>query len=268
MDGPAPDLLLVSVGNSRTRCAVARQWRLEPSRVVENSDARALREALTELTEGEGDRAPDVALIASVNDAVADAAGETLTRETSMRLHRLGRDLAVPMAHALPEPVTVGTDRLLAALGAFSRCRSACVVIDAGTAVTVDFVDGTGVFQGGVIAPGLRMMLRALHDGTAQLPDVTPEAEPADLPFGRTTASAMQLGAMAAVRGLAHLQVDRYAEFYGAYPRVIATGGDAPLLFGDDQIIEHVVPDLVLMGMVEAMRVLVGDDGADDDAGA
>src|SRR5262249_43314398 len=150
-------------------------------------------------------------VVASVNDAVADriearlraGGGEGRGAGTVIRI---GRDLPIPMEHSLEHPVTVGQDRLLDALGAFSRSEQACIVVDAGTAVTVDFVDGTGVFHGGAIAPGLKMMLGALHEHTAALPAVDffphllpiPGQQP---PFGRTTAQAMAVGAVAAVRG-------------------------------------------------------------------
>jgi type III pantothenate kinase len=136
-------------------------------------------------------------------------------------------------------------------------------VIDAGTAITVDFVDGTGVFHGGAIAPGVRMMCRALQAGAPRLPLVE-WGQPAlrDGPFGRDTTEAILVGVRAAAVGLAHLLVDRYAEFYRAYPRIIATGGDAQDLFGDDEIVEQVVPDLQLAGLADACRrALVRDSG-------
>ena len=133
----------------------------------------------------------------------------------------------------------------------------------------MDFVDGQGVFHGWAIAPGLQMMLRALHEQTAALPlvamsremlpppaNVDSEVEDANPPFGKDTAHAIALGVASAVRGLAHELIDRYAVFYKAYPRVVATGGDAPLLFESDPLVEAIVPDLTLIGMLEAIRRL------------
>jgi pantothenate kinase type III len=57
------------------------------------------------------------------------------------------------------------------------------------------------------------------------------------------------------VVGLVHLLIDKYAEFYEAYPRVIATGGDAAVLFEDDELVEHIVPDLTLIGMKTAWEM-------------
>ena len=131
--------------------------------------------------------------------------------------------------------------------------RCACIVVDAGTAVTVDFIDGEGVFHGGAIAPGASMQLAALHERTAALPRVA-FAQPDDVPFGRNTAEAMLQGVYHGLRGLVWRLVERYAEGYGAFPPVIATGGDAVTLFSDDELIDRIVPELTLQGIAVAVR--------------
>src|SRR5205085_7856667 len=80
----------------------------------------------------------------------------------------------LPLATALPQPEKAGIDRLFNAVAVNSRRRpnAAAVVVDAGSAVTVDLVDEHGVFRGGAILPGLRLMAQALHDYTALLPAV------------------------------------------------------------------------------------------------
>jgi len=143
---------------------------------------------------------------------------------------RLGEDLGLPLHHTLDDATTLGQDRALNAIGAFARAGQACVIVDAGTAITVDFIDGVGTFHGGMIAPGLNMMLRALHEQTAALPKIEladPGIERGV--YGKDTAHAMLLGVMTSARGLLHAAIDKYAEAYGAYPQVIATGGDAAI---------------------------------------
>ncbi len=266
-------LLLVSAGNTRTRYALAipggaEGRELQPSMVADNADAAAHAEIVGRLLADAADANPPEVLVASVNDRAADGAVARLVERLGSggqgRIRRFGRDVHVPMPHTLVAPVTVGQDRLLSALGAFTRSEQACVVVDAGTAITVDFVDGEGVFHGGAIAPGLRMMMRSLHDGTAALPlvDLAPArqreagaSEEEVVPFGKTTQDAIRVGAIGAARGLVYHLVDKYAEFYKAYPRVIATGGDAPLLFDNDPIVERVEPDLILIGMLSAWEL-------------
>ncbi len=290
MPQPLANLLLISVGNSRTRCAVAiggagaqmggsgggggGGGELQPSIYLRNDELGTLPDRLADLAAGVEGLRP---VIASVNDPVADRLEAALLdyagpADLRAPVLRMGRDLPIPVEHTLTPPITVGQDRLLNALGAFSRSTQACVVIDAGTAVTVDFVDGHGVFQGGAIAPGLRAMLAAMHEHTSALPrlDLNPDLlpgrnDPAEHPWGKTTPSAMTLGAVAAVRGMAHELIDRYAEFYEAYPRVVATGGDAPLLFDQDPLVEHIVPDLTLIGMLAACNIALQADVEDGD---
>ena len=269
MSTPSTSLVLVSVGNTRTRFAsvIAEHGsggRLEPSQVLVNDDAGAIAAAIAEAA-GKQEGEP-TAMIASVNHPAAEQIENALHR-ADVKVLRFGRDLQIPILHSLDDASTVGQDRLLDALGAFARSTQACIVIDAGTAVTVDFVDGQGTFHGGAIAPGVQMMLRALHEQTAALPLVTisremlppqtdSESDDAIPPFGKDTAHAIALGVASAVRGLVHHLIDRYAAFYKAYPRVVATGGDAPLLFEGDPLVETIVPDLTLVGMLEAVQRL------------
>lgn len=255
-------LVAVNVGNTRTRLGLFESGLLEQSSAHPNSDLEVVSRSIIELAKGTGALGlPRLVVLASVNAPVADQLMTLIAAEIPReRIFRLGSDLPIPIQNGLEDDSTVGQDRLLAALGAFSRAKQACVVIDAGTAVTVDFVDGTGVFQGGAIGPGLNMMLKALHEQTAALPRMefkTPD--PARGPFGKDTAHAMILGVRASVIGMARLLIDTYADAFGAYPQVVATGGDAAI-FEEDPLVEHIVPDLVLMGIAEACRRALMDD--------
>lgn len=257
-----PSLLAIAVGNSRTRFGLFQGKDLNDPRSMENTDVDALAIAAKEACKA----AKGVILaIASVNNPIADALENKLAKMVGEHVYRFGRDLEIPIVNTLEDDSTVGQDRLLCALGASARAEQACVVVDAGTAITVDFVDGEGVFQGGVIAPGLRMMLRALHQSTAALPnlDLVPPAKDRG-PFGKHTREAMTLGVLNAARGLVRETVERFAEAYEAYPQIIATGGDAPLLFEDSDLVENIVPDLQLVGIAEACAISLHDDTASD----
>lgn len=257
---------------------------LEPSEVLANTSPEAIGARVLELSQG----GTDGVVMASVNNPVADKI-ERVLESKRIECTRFGRDVPVPLVNSLADDSTLGVDRLLVALGAFHRARQACVVIDAGTAITVDFIDGEGTFHGGAIAPGLHMMLRSMHEQTAALPEVeidsamVPSATVEEIsdeseggagagvtPFGKSTKHAMIVGVVSAARGLCHHLIDRYAEFYRGYPRVVATGGDAPMLFENDPLVEHVVPDLVLIGMQAALERLreIDGHGEDDDGSA
>lgn len=269
-------LLLVSIGNTRTRLALAQGDRLEPSQVFPNSDLSAIAvSACSLLHVGAQDTDPPTAIFASVNPPAAEALEAELTAK-GVQVLKFGKDLVIPVVNSLTDDSTLGPDRLLDALGAFSRSSQACIVVDAGTAVTVDFIDGEGTFHGGAISPGLSMMLRALKEQTAALPlvsltpDIVPHAD-ADIaadkpPFGKDTRHAIAVGVISSIRGMVHTLIDRYAAYYKAYPRVVATGGDAPLLFEGDPLVEAIVPDLPLIGMLAAVRKLEEIDAHDGDS--
>ncbi len=275
-------VLGIAVGNTRTRIGLVERAGVAQAESLANGPAPGMgggrgheREApidqmvaLIVRLASESPAAP--ILIASVNDPVADRLEDALRDEAPLagRVHRLGRDLPILAPHTIDEGSMIGQDRLLCGLAAFEKAGQACVVIDAGTAVTVDFIDGTGVFHGGAIAPGASMMLRSLHEWTAVLPLLTPEPLPIgeDEPaWGTNTKDAMLLGMHAAMRGLVVHLIDRYAEAFGGYPQVIATGGDAPLLFKDEPLVEHVVTDLQLQGIWLACKRAIEAEDEDDD---
>lgn len=246
--GPAR-LVAVAVGNTRTRVGVFAGPDLQRAESIDNAAADAAERVAAACRADESGTLPAI-LLASVSDAPAERFAGAIDSVTGPdRLLRVGTDIAVPMDARLDDEGvrTVGVDRLLNALGAWQRTQQACVVIDVGTAVTVDFVDGQGAFCGGAIAPGLNMMLAALHEHTAKLPELRYE-DPGEEAFGVNTPHAMRLGVASAIRGLVRELTERYATAYDAYPQVVATGGDMGVL-QHDGVIEHFVPDLQLLGM-------------------
>jgi type III pantothenate kinase len=133
---------------------------------------------------------------------------------------------------------------------AYEQMAKACVVVDAGTAVTVDCCNDTGDFLGGAIAPGARTMLQSLHEKTARLPQV--ELAVPSGAFGKNTREAMLQGVYHGVRGMVRELVEQYATELGNWPDIIATGGDAQMLFEGWELIHAVSPDLTLYGIALA----------------
>lgn len=266
MDAPL-HLLALSVGNTTTRAGRFENAALVRALRAPNAGFNALIEQIVALMDDapEGSESDGSSIvIASVNEPVAQQLIDALTERVSRPVYRLGTDLPIPIVTALAPHATPGQDRLLNALAAFDHMKQACVVVDAGTAVTVDFVDGEGVFQGGAIAPGATMQLHALHAHTAGLPHIHIARPSADV-FGKDTNQAMLNGVYYGIRGLVRSLVERYAEAYEAYPPIIATGGDAPLIFEGDEQIDRIVPDLTLWGIESACRrALASEDGLDE----
>lgn len=148
----------------------------------------------------------------------------------------IDRPELVPIMADVDEPGRVGIDRLLNAVAARVRVPAGgpIVVIDVGSAVTVDLVDERGVFRGGAILPGPRLLAQSLHAYTAKLPDLPIHEVPnIDLP-GRNTRDAITAGIMAALMGGCQMLVDEYAALCSSPPSVLMAGGAVGYLIDYD----------------------------------
>lgn len=221
------------------------------SETLRNLWAKTQREAETVEDEFSG------VVIVSVVPEMIQKMEHAVMDELNVEARVIGRDIKVPLKTMLRDETTVGQDRLCGALAAYVNVEAACAVIHMGTALVVDCIDGEGIFRGGAIAPGLVMGSKALHEFSAQLPVVslTPPAE--DVPFGRFTEEAINLGLFACARGAIRELLERYATALGAWPHVVATGGDAPSVLGEREetgaggvreLVQSHIPDLVLQG--------------------
>lgn len=257
------NLLAVSIGNTRTRVGAIVDGELERSVSVSSDDAAALREAMAAAVELLPVEPGTVALVASVDPKQTQSVMRVIREQHKLPAYRVESDVPVPIGRQLDPETIVGEDRLLNAAAAYSTVRQACIIVDAGTALTVDFVDGAGTFHGGAIAPGARMMLDALHDQTAQLPEVT-VSRPAEA-IGHNTVEAMRSAMFHGMRGMVRELVEQFAETAGQYPLVIATGGDAEMLFADYELIERIVPDLTLLGMAATYAAAARADAGESE---
>lgn len=155
----------------------------------------------------------------------------------------------LPLRVDVDQPEKVGIDRLLNAVAVNSiRSPGAWAgIVDAGTAVTVDCVDPNGVFLGGAILPGLRLMAKALHEHTAQLPQI--EAFESDPVPARNTEQALRVGIVHAVAGgVDSLLARMIAAHPGAWHLVVG-GGDAAILTSQLSRPTRVWPEMTLEGI-------------------
>lgn len=152
---------------------------------------------------------------------------------------------------AVEYPERVGIDRLLAARGAMAyEAERPLIVVQAGSAVTVDWVTAESVFAGGAIVPGVPMMLRLLSQAADMLPEVE-ASELIDLPPlpGKNTEEAMRCGVSSAVvGGIQHL-IERYRAQSSLTVPVILSGGDGPRLAKHLTSPIRVIDQLVLRGI-------------------
>ncbi|GAA3937802.1 type III pantothenate kinase [Hymenobacter algoricola] len=199
---------------------------------------------------------PDHVLVASVAEPTAAWAARLQPLLKGRVLEFGPATTRLPIRNAYASPRTLGADRLAAAVGAaWLRPQHDTLIVDAGTAIKCDWVEGGHTFRGGSIAPGLRMRFEALHKLTGRLPLVdmpAAVATPLDL-IGTDTPSAIRSG----VLNGAAAEVNGLIEQYQALsPRlaVVLAGGDAP--FFQPRLKGHifVIPELVLLGL---HRILV-----------
>lgn len=210
-------ILTVDIGNTAVKGSVFEEGTLLGSVVFEGRDPMALAPLVRECS-------PQGAVCCCVAEDATSFAGEIgkMTGTDTLVLTH-GTPLPITLRYATPR--TLGLDRVAAAAGAALE-GGHIMVVDAGTAVTIDLVSGS-VFLGGNISPGLRLRFRSLHSFTSRLPLVGPEG---DIPrFGSDTATAIRAGV---VRGMVAEIAAAYNDALPQCPglRLLLTGGDAPFL--------------------------------------
>ena len=205
-----------------------------------------LREAVRVMVCASGD-------VEETLERIAAAKGPGPADGGEQWLHVLGPETPLPIRLDYKTPATLGADRVADACGAAGlHPGEACVVIDAGTCITVDFVDAQGTYHGGAIMPGLKMNLQALHTFTAKLPLIDIEGVDKAPVLGRTTEESILAGTVGATLLALAGYVALYKEKAPAL-RVLLTGGDAERLAALGARGWEMVPQLTMIGLNEIM---------------
>jgi type III pantothenate kinase len=249
-------VLLLDVGNTRVKWGLGEDHEIHHTGHI--GQDRIREQGLGVLT---------TRLPRKVDAVIAgNVAGQTLgTRLAGVIGAHTGCDLkfvtttrsAGGVTNGYTRPRRLGVDRWLALIGAWRELGRACLVVDAGTAVTIDAMDGRGVHLGGQILPGTQLMAAALATNTAEIPP-TPQGKAQKLEglelFAKNTRTAVQSGSLAAVSGAVGraLRTLRAAERRAA---LVLTGGDAPrilAMLGESPL--HRL-HLVLHGLLELFEL-------------
>lgn len=154
-------------------------------------------------------------------------------------------DTGVPILYEPPSDV--GADRIVDAVAAIRKYGAPCIVVDFGTATTFDAINSKGEYLGGVIAPGITISSDALFERAAKLPRV--EIRRPTRVTGSTTVEAMQSGLYHGYVGLVDGILKKMIDELGGSPKVVATGGLAPLIARGSEFIETVDETLTLEGL-------------------
>lgn len=229
--------LVIDIGNSSLKAG----WFNSRGMVSSTRIAQIAENTLAEIVNNLPVKA---VLVSSVGKLDLHAFG-MVSGETEVLF--LDTQLPLPLKICYATPDTLGKDRIAASAGALQMFPGLPVlVIDLGTAITIDFLSPTGEFTGGNISPGLQTRFRSLHAFTARLPLL--EKDEGWPTFGSDTRSAIVAGVQ---QGILHEMEGYMADFAHRFPgcRVILTGGDAA--FFADRLKKPIFadPDLVLKGL-------------------
>src|SRR3989454_5124640 len=245
-------LLVIDIGNTNTSLGVfdgerlAAHWRLTTVRARTVDDWGVLARNLFALAE----------LDFKVIDAIAVASvvpplNFTLKRMAEVYFHLTPLFIDHTVDTGLPilyqPPSDVGADRIVDAVAAIKKYGAPCLVVDFGTATTFDAINARGEYLGGVITPGITISADALFERAAKLPRV--EIKGPRKVIGSATVEAMQSGLYYGYVGVVDDILRRMIAELGGSPRVIATGGLAPLIAKGSQYVETVDETLTLEGL-------------------
>jgi type III pantothenate kinase len=195
-------------------------------------------------------------VLTGVHPARRDYLRDWLTGH-DQRVTVLSQASGLPIVVVLDRPDRVGIDRLLDAVAALSDRQPGqpAAIVDAGSAVTVDWLDADGAFRGGAIVPGMRLMAQALHNFTAQLPLVELNSPEPPLP-GSDTLLAIEAGIFWTVVGGVRQILERLCHASPAEPRIFLTGGDAARLSPLLKLPHRLWPEMTLEGVRLAAEAL------------
>lgn len=190
-----------------------------------------------------------VCSVVPVLTPVVSAAVEQICGKTPLQVSHHSKLHVRIDVHA---PEQVGADRIANAEGFWVGRKCAGVVVDFGTATTFDVISADGAYLGGAIAPGIETSAERLSLKGAQLFKVA-LSEPAS-PIGKNTEEALRAGLYYGAIGAVDETVHRIVAVMGGTPKVIATGGLAPLIAGGSKTIQSVDPNLTLRGLLSIYR--------------
>jgi len=244
-------LLAVDVGNTQTHLGafdgerLVEHWRFQ-TRAGATGDELAERIAGMLALSGVGLNDLDAVCVSSVVPPLGAQYEQLAARYTSAACLAIGPGVKTGMPIRIDNPLEVGADRLVNAVAAYERFKSACVVVDFGTGINFDAVSGAGEYLGGAIAPGLEISLTALVERAARIGRI--ELDEPETAIGRSSRAAIQSGVVFGFAGLIDGVVRRIEDEMGEI-RLLATGGLASTIVPFTETIDEVDEMLTLKGL-------------------
>lgn len=254
-------LLVIDVGNTNIVMGVyqkdylIKHWRLRTERNMTEDEFNIIASHLFKDSHIQPDDI-QTTIIASVVPPIVTILDSFCRKYLKHAPHWVDPKSFSAMPILYNNPAEVGADRIVNSVAAFHKYKTSLIAIDFGTATTFDCISSKGEYLGGAISPGIMISAEALFQRASKLPRVEIFTPPKTV-IGKDTADSMKSGIIYGYAGLVDGMVRRISSEMGTNPKVIATGGLAPLMFGVCQTIESVEPDLTLEGLrliYEAMQ--------------
>lgn len=234
--------LLFDLGNSRCKWAILDPDFRSGGAVEYGADFRAeLEKALCQLPKP----AQAMAVCVAGSHRQEQLSGWLESRWTIPLIQISATHRACGVVNSYEEPGRLGADRWAALIAAHEHAAAVCI-IDCGTAVTIDALEASGVYRGGVILPGLALQRRALAQGTQQIPHDS--GKPDDC-LARSTVDGVATGTLLGLAGAIDRIIDEQSAALEFEPVVLITGGDAPVIRPRLRHASIHAPDLVLRGV-------------------
>lgn len=247
-------ILAVDIGNTNVVLAIGDAQAVRHQLRLETNADRPATDYSREVSQWLDETGEDISgsIVASVVPAVTHAIVAALEEILGIAPLVVGAaDVDLGIAVNIDMPEQAGADRLVNAVGALAHHPLPAVVLDFGTATTLDLVAGDGAYEGGIIAPGVALSITALDNAAAQLPRLDLRPFDSDLPIlGKNTVTAMESGVFWGYVSMIEGLLTRLRAAHGDMP-AIATGGLAGLFA--DHLSGQVIVDqeLTIRGLFE-----------------
>lgn len=245
-------LFVVDIGNTHTtfglfegdtlRC----DWRVETRAERTADELGATLKGLFEL-EGLSISQVRSAIISSVVPPATMPMEKLLSKYFKVHGLVVGPGMRTGMPILYENPKDLGADRIVNAVAAYARWSQGAIVVDFGTATTLDVVTAKGEYAGGVITPGLLLSANALYRATAKLPKV--EIARPKCVVATNTVNSIQAGLVFGYAGMIDSLVRRICAEVAYTPKVVATGGLGALVAKESETIEEYDELLTLRGL-------------------
>jgi type III pantothenate kinase len=246
-------LLAIDVGNTNTVIGAYEKenllasWRIRTERDITVDEMAMIYLNLFAAKKLEFGNTQNV-IISSVVPPMQNALEDLTVKYLGVTALFVGPGIKTGMPIFYDNPKEVGADRIVNAVAAYERYKTALIVVDFGTATTFDYISDNGEYMGGAIAPGLIISSEALFQKASKLPRVEIFARPKRV-VAKDTISSMNSGLVFGYVGLVDGVVRRMKAEVVDSPRVVATGGLAVMIASESETIEEVLPDLTLDGL-------------------